>query len=88
MVYAIIKIVNGNYFIYAEGITDVNSAITQFHGLCQTLWNASDVYTGCVAIIDENLNVVYGINATRYQEFISHARPTPEPEPEEKPEEE
>ena len=39
----------------------------QYHGLCQTLWNAPDVSTVCVAIIDENLNVVGG-----YQEIITH----------------
>lgn len=67
MKYAIIKVVNGNYSIHAEGITEVNSAKTQFHGLCQTLWNAPDVATACVMIIDENLDVVQG-----YKEFITH----------------
>lgn len=69
MKYAIIQAINGNYSIYAEGITDVASAKTQFHGLCQTLWNAPDVLTACVMIADENLNVVEG-----YREFISHAQ--------------
>lgn len=68
MKYAIIKVINGNYFVHAEGITDVNNAKTQFHGLCQTLWNAPDVQTACVMIADENLDVVEG-----YKEFISHA---------------
>lgn len=68
MNYAIIKCINGNFFIHAEGITDLKSAKTQFHGLCQTLWNADDVITAEVAIMDENLNVVEG-----YHEFISHA---------------
>ena len=67
MKYAIIKVINGNYFIHAEGITDLNNAKTQFHGLCQTLWNASDVQTACVMITDENLDTVQG-----YKEFISH----------------
>ena len=68
MKYAIIKSVNGNYSIHAEGVTDINNAKVQFHGLCQTLWNASDVITACVMITDENLDAVDG-----YKEFISHS---------------
>lgn len=64
---AIIKTINGNYFIHSEGITDLAAAKTQFHGLCQTLWNAPDVVTAHVAIIDEQLNIVEG-----YREFIHH----------------
>lgn len=67
MKYAIVKVINGNYNIHAEGITDVNNAKTQFHGLCQTLWNASDVITAEVKIMDENLDCVED-----YKEFISH----------------
>lgn len=73
MKYAIVKVINGNYFVHAEGITDVNAAKTQFHGLCQTLWNADDVVTAEVAIMDENLDVVEG-----YKEFITH--PVEEPQ--------
>lgn len=68
MKYAIIKVINGNYSIHAEGIADVNSAKVQFHGLCQTLWNAPDVITACVKIIDENLDTVEG-----YKEVITHS---------------
>lgn len=79
MKYAIIKCINGNYFIHAEGITELASAKTNYHGLCQTLWNASDVLTAHVAIIDEQLDVVEG-----YKEYIHHEpQPQPEPEPEE-----
>ena len=70
MKYAIIKVINGNYAVHAEGITDVTAAKTQFHGLCQMLWNAPDVLSACVMITDENLDVVQG-----YREFISHAEP-------------
>ncbi len=76
MTYAIVKCINKTYHIHAEGITDIASAKTQFHGLCQTLWNASDVITAEVAIVDENLDVVEG-----YKEFIHH-EPTVQPEPE------
>lgn len=67
MKYAIIKVINGNYFVHAEGITSVESAKTQFHGLCQTLWNAPDVITACVKIVDEQLDTVEG-----YRETIRH----------------
>ena len=67
MKYAILKVINGNYSIHAEGITDLATAKTNFHGLCQTLWNAPDVLTACVKIIDENLDTVEG-----YREFIYH----------------
>ena len=67
MKYAIIKVVNGSYFIHAEGITDLANAKTQYHGLCQTLWNASDVVSAYVEIVNEQLDCVDG-----YKEFISH----------------
>lgn len=66
MKYAIIKVINGNYSIHAEGITDIGKAKVNFHGLCQTLWNADDVKTACVMIVDENLNAVED-----YREYIS-----------------
>ncbi|MBQ6404292.1 MAG: hypothetical protein IJI27_10340 [Oscillospiraceae bacterium] len=67
MKYAIIKCINGHYFIHAEGIATIEAAKTQFHGLCQTLWNASDVLTAHVMIVDEQLDVVEG-----YKEYIHH----------------
>lgn len=73
MKHAIIKVINGNYFIEAEGFTNLASAKTQFHGLCQTLWNAPDVITAEVMIVDEQLDCVEG-----YKEFITHA---PQEEP-------
>ena len=76
MKYAITKCINGNYSVHAEGITDLSAAKTQFHGLCQTLWNAPDVLTAHAAIVDEQLDVVEG-----YKEFIRH-EPAPAPEAE------
>lgn len=67
MKYAIIKCINGNYSVHAEGITELSSAKTQFHGLCQMLWNAPDVITATVKIVDENLDNVEG-----YRDFITH----------------
>lgn len=67
MKYAIIKCINSNYFIHAEGIATVEAAKTQFHGLCQTLWSAQDVQRAMVMIADEQLDPVEG-----YKEFIHH----------------
>ena len=67
MKYAIIKVVNGNYSVHAEGITVLANAKTNFHGLCQTLWNAPDVLSASVKIVDENLDCVED-----YREFITH----------------
>lgn len=67
MKYAIIKCVNGNYSIHAEGIQNIASAKVQFHDICMTLWNAPDVESACVMLTDENLNYVEG-----YKEFIKH----------------
>lgn len=79
MKYAIVKVVNGSYSIHAEGFTEISNAKVTYHGLCQTLWNAPDVISAEVSIVDENLDCVEG-----YKERISH---TPvlevEPEPEE-----
>ena len=75
MKYAIIKSVNSNFAIHSE-TTDLNSAKVQFHGLAQTLWNAPDVLTAKIEIVDEQLNVVED-----YREFVHH-EPEPEPEPE------
>lgn len=65
--YAIIKVINGNYFIHAEGINDLASAKTHYHGLCQTLWNSPDVTNAFVMIVDLQLDVVEG-----YKEYIHH----------------
>ena len=67
MKYAILKVINGNYFVHAEGITDLANAKTQYHALCQTLWNATDVLSAYVEIVNEQLDVVEG-----YKEFIHH----------------
>ena len=60
MKYAIQKVINGNFFVHAEGITDIGNAKTIFHGLCQTLWNAPDVLSAYVMIANEQLDAVEG----------------------------
>ena len=66
MKYAIIKCSNGAFTIDSEW-TDLTKAKVSFHGLCQTLWNAPDVITAKVMIVDEQLNCVEG-----YAEYIHH----------------
>ena len=72
MKYAVIKVVNGNYSVHAEGITSKNSAKVTYFGLCQTLWNAEDVETAEVRIVDENLDTVDG-----YKEYINKVEDEP-----------
>ena len=78
MKYAIVKVINGNFSVHAEGFTEIASAKVNYHGLCQTLWNAPDVITAEVVIVDEQLDIVEG-----YREFIHHdAEPVVEVEEE------
>lgn len=67
MTYAVIKVVNGSFAVDAEGYTSVEAAKVQYHGLCQTLWNAPDVVTAYVAIVDTQLDIV-----ENYKEYIHH----------------
>lgn len=81
MKYAIIKVINGSFSVHAEGFTDIAQAKVNFHGLCQTLWNAPDVISAYVMIADEQLDAAEG-----YKEYIHHdpqPEPALEPEPEE-----
>lgn len=66
MKYSIIKCINGNFSIHAEG-ADINGMKVNFHQLCATLWNATDVITAKIMIVDEQLNCVED-----YREFIHH----------------
>ena len=76
MKYAIIVCVNGTFSVQAENLT-LESAKVNFHGLCQTYWNAPDVQTAYVMIADEQLDAAEG-----YKEYIHHEA-VPEVEPEE-----
>lgn len=67
MKYAIIDCVNGTHAVRAEGIQTLEAAKVQYHGRCQTLWNAPDVLSAHVAIANEQLDVVDG-----YKEYIRH----------------
>lgn len=75
MKYALIQVSNGNYSIVSEH-TDLNAAKVAFHNTAAALWNAPDVNTACIMLVDENLDVIGGNGG--YKEFISHVEPTPE----------
>ena len=66
MKYSIVKCINSAFTIDSEH-EDLTQAKFRFHAVCQTLWNASDVVTAKVEIVDEQLNVVED-----YREFIHH----------------
>lgn len=79
MKYAIIKSSNGAISVDSE-FSELEKAKVRFHGVAQTLWNAEDVLTAKVMIVDEQLNCVED-----YREYIHHEpepEPTPEPETE------
>lgn len=67
MKYAVIKVVNGNFFVHAEGFTDIDNAKSVYHALCHTLLNATDVIKAWAAVVDDELNIYDG-----YKEYIHH----------------
>lgn len=67
MKYAVIKVINGNFFVDAEGFTDIDKAKAHYHALCHTLWNAPDVIKAWAAVVDDELNIYEG-----YKEYIHH----------------
>lgn len=72
MTYAIIECINGSFIVRAEGIHSLESAKAQYHGRCQVLWNAPDVLSAYVMIVDTQLDVVEGC-----KEYIHHDAVTP-----------
>lgn len=64
---AVIQCINSNFFVVAEGIETEQAARVAFHERCKILWNAPDVLTGEVAIVDEQLDVYQGL-----KELIHH----------------
>ena len=76
MKYAILKVINGNFSIDSEWNDNLQGAIVKFHDVCKTLWNAADVETATVQIIDNQGDVVQ-----KYKEFIYHEPVQAAPEP-------
>ena len=81
MKYSIVQCVNGSFTVVSEHGDNKQAAIVAFHNRCMILWNAPDVITGMVKIVDEQLDTVDG-----KMEYITHPAPEPEPTPEPEPE--
>lgn len=64
---ALVQCVNGYYSIVAEGFESEQNALVAYHQKCAALWNAPDVITAEVAIVDEQFGVYHG-----YKEYIHH----------------
>lgn len=67
MKYAIVSVVNGNFFIDAEKGEDLQGAFVFFANRIAALWNESSVETAVVKVVDQNFNVVAG-----HEEYIVH----------------
>lgn len=79
MKYSVISVINGSFKIEAEFGEDLQGAIVFFLQKSATLWNAEDVKSAKIEIVDQNLNVVNGKTETIIHPVI---QPEPEPEPE------
>lgn len=64
MKYSLITVINGNFKVEAEFGSNLKGAIVNFHQKCATLWNADDVETAVVQIVDQNLRIVDGKSET------------------------
>lgn len=71
MNYAIIRQVNGNFFVEGEGFTTPESAILAWYDVCKANRAAQDVAKATIVIVDENLDPIYG---GKYKETIVHAQ--------------
>ena len=69
MKYYVVQSVNGIVSVVSEW-EDLNGAKVSYHDRCKILWNASDVITGYVIIMDSQLNTV-----EKYKEVITHNAP-------------
>lgn len=67
MKYAIVKVVNGNFFVDSEGYTNTKAAKPRYFDVCKALNNAEDVETACIKIVDENMLCSDG-----YEEHINN----------------
>ena len=78
MRYALVQCVNGSFSVVSEHGSNKQAAIVAFHDRCKILWNAPDVITGMVKVVDENLDCVDG-----KMEYITHPEPVTEQDQEE-----
>ena len=73
MKYAVIQCSNGSFSVVSEWGDNRQGAIMACHNACRSLWNAPDVVSATVKVVDSNLNTV-----ENYEEHITHAQPEPE----------
>ena len=87
MKYSLIAVTNGNFAVKSEHGENKQAALVAFHQLSAAYWNAPDVTTAMIKVVDENLDTVDG-----KMEYITHdpvpVAPVVEEEPEEEPVEE
>ena len=83
MKYAIVACTNGNFAVKTEHGENKQAAMVAFHKLCETYWNAPDVTTAMIKVVDENLDTVDG-----KMEYITHEPIVSAPVVEEEPVEE
>lgn len=82
MNYAIVSSINGVFKIESEHGQDKQAAFVNFHSLCRIYWNASDVISGMIKVVDENLDVVDSKMEYITHEPIQNNQPVEETEPE------
>ena len=75
MKYSLIACTNGNFAVKSEHGENKQAAMVAFHKLCETYWNAPDVTSAMIKVVDENLDTVDG-----KMEYITHdVQPVIEP---------
>lgn len=67
MRYSLIAVTNGNFAVKSEHGENKQAALVAFHQLSATYWNAPDVTTAMIKVVDENLDTVDG-----KMEYITH----------------
>lgn len=83
MRYSLIAVTNGNFAVKSEHGENKQAALVAFHQLSAAYWNAPDVTTAMIKVVDENLDTVDG-----KMEYITHESVAPAPVVEEEPVEE
>jgi len=67
MKYSLVTVINGNFSVATEYGDNKHAAFIGFHNTAASLWNAQDVVTAMVKVLDENLDCVDG-----KMEYITH----------------
>ena len=62
--YAVIQCSNGSFAVVSEHGSNRQAAIVAFHDRCKILWNAPDVVSATVKIVDQYLACVDGKSET------------------------